>query len=85
MGSDQRLMAMCVSVKGELIVSELLTLEGGEVDLGTWSSLSRALILFWNGYATHLPLIQTYDTRSKVFHTSGPLPTAVSRSSSKYW
>ena len=50
-----------------------------------WSSLGRALMLFWNGYATHLFLIQTYEMRCIVFQCSSPTPTALSMSSSKYW
>ena len=40
----------------------------------TWSSLGKAAMLFWNGYATHLPFIQTYDTRSNTFHALSPDP-----------
>ena len=31
-------------------------------------------MLFWNGYATHLPFIHTYDTLSSTFQALSPLP-----------
>mmetsp|Transcript_28488 Transcript_28488/g.93073 ORF Transcript_28488/g.93073 Transcript_28488/m.93073 type:complete len:230 (-) Transcript_28488:224-913(-) len=50
----------------------------------TWSATSKALMLFWNGYATHRPLKRTYEMRWCVFQLSGPAPRAASNNSSKY-
>jgi len=59
--------------KGQLAEKQAFIVQGMGQRL-TWSSLGKAAMLFWNGYATHLPFIHTYDTRSNTFHALSPDP-----------